>query len=232
MVAISIVNMSFLRAPTTKKKAARTRTSRGGISPGGSVAAQGMLGALGPPRRLDLPQLLVVAVIFLLSWEISIPSFPQAEDPSLGSCQSDSPGSAPSAPSIIELSRLSGEWTGTETLTSVGQCKLEGGSESLSYPVRVRWTVEGNVEISLPAWPGVYPYTFAGEIQPDLRLSLELATSAMCGGTAHPFTAHYSNIIQVNGDTLTLEMDATEVWCPGSCIFRRQYSIRKPLTTP
>ena len=135
---------------------------------------------------------------------------------------------------LIDLSRLSDEWTGTETLTSVGQCKLEGGSESLSYPVRMRWRVgdDGDVEISLPEWPGVYRYTFTGRAQSDLSVSLELATSAMCGGTAHPFTAHYSNIIQVDGDTLTLEMDATEVWCPGSYIFRRQYSIQKPLTLP
>jgi hypothetical protein len=78
----------------------------------------------------------------------------------------------------------------------------------------------------------MYPYTLTGTARPDLSVSLELATSAMCGGTAHSFTAHYSSISQVNGDTLTIEMDATEVWCPGSCIFRRQYSIQKSLTTP
>jgi len=92
----------------------------------------------------------------------------------------------------MELSTLSGVWTGLETLTRLGQCKLEGGSESLSYPVRMRWTVddEANVKISLSEWPGVYPYASAGRAQSDLSVSLDLATTAMCFGTTHPYTAH------------------------------------------
>jgi len=134
----------------------------------------------------------------------------------------------------MELTALSGVWTSVETVTSAGQCKLKGCSESLSYPVRMRWTAddERNVEISLPDWPGVYPYALTGKAQPDLSVSLELATSALCGGSAHPYTAHFASVIQVNGNTLALELEATEVWCPGSCIFRRQYSIEKSLTLP
>jgi len=78
----------------------------------------------------------------------------------------------------------------------------------------------------------VYPYASAGRAQSDLSVSLELATTAMCFGTTHPYTARYANVIQVNGNTLALELEATEVWCPGSCIFRRQYSIEKSFTTP
>jgi hypothetical protein len=134
----------------------------------------------------------------------------------------------------VDLPALSGLWTGQETLARLGECRLEGGSDSITNPVSMIWRVdeEGEVEIMLPAWPGVYPYTFAGEAQPDLSVSLELATSAMCSGYEHPYTAHYTNTIRANGNTLTLEVDAIEVWCPGSCIFRRLYSIQKPLPPP
>ena len=45
--------------------------------------------------------------------------------------------------------------------------------------------------------------------QSDLNVSLELATSAMCDGTAHRYKAHCANTIQVNGNTLALELEAT-----------------------
>jgi len=54
----------------------------------------------------------------------------------------------------------------------------------------------------------------------------------MCFGSEHPYTAHYSSTIQADVGTLRLEMDATEVWCPGYCIFGRQFSVHKPLSTP
>ena len=129
---------------------------------------------LGTPDDRARPRLLVLAPIFLLGCTISMPGLLQGSVSPQGPGQSDPSELEPVPPSDMELSALSGEWAGLETLTSLGQCKLEGGSESLSYPVSMRWTVddEGNVGISLPAWPGVYPYTFAGEAQPDLSVSL------------------------------------------------------------
>jgi len=77
-------------------------------------------------------------------------------------------------------------WTSLDPLTRVGQCRLEGGADSITNPVTMNWSVgdEGEVEVILPAWPGIYPYTFAGEVQPNLGVYLDLSTSAMCLGTA------------------------------------------------
>ena len=192
----------------------------------GGMVPQG--GSHGLPR----PVVLIAAAILLLACTITTPAFLQPQENSQGTAPSASDGGEP-GPSA-DLSDLSGTWAGQETLTRLGECKLEGGSDSVTNPVTMVWRIddEGQVEIILPAWPGVYPYTFAGKAQPDLSVSLELATSAMCSGYEHPYTAHYTGFVEVHGNTLALETDATEVWCPGSCIFRRLYSIQKPLPPP
>jgi len=134
----------------------------------------------------------------------------------------------------MELSELTGEWKGTDTLTSVGLCMLADGLRSVSNPVRMLWSVddEGQVEITLPDWPGTSPYTFTGKIQPNGSVALELASSAMCGGTEHNFTAYYADTIQVGDEGSALDMWAIEEWCPGICIFRRNYSLQQASQSP
>lgn len=136
-------------------------------------------------------------------------------------------------PISIQGSTLSGLWTGTETLTVQGTCRLEQG-DSVTNPVKMIWRVEaeGAVVVTLPEWPGVYPYTFEGQLQPDRSVSLELSTSAMCNGKQSPYSATYEGSIQTQGDMLILEMESTEVWCPGTCIFLRHYSVRKTGAEP
>ena len=191
----------------------------------GGTVQQG--GSHDPPR----PVVLVVAAALLFGCTIPIPESSRPQESPLGTDPSEP---APGTPADVEFSDLSGLWTGQETLTRLGECRLEGGSDSITNPVSMIWRVdeEGEVQVILPDWPGVYPYTFAGKAQSDLSVSIELATSAMCSGYEHPYTAHYAGSVEVKGNTLTLEMDATEVWCPGSCIFRRLYSIQKPLPPP
>jgi hypothetical protein len=136
-------------------------------------------------------------------------------------------------PVSIERTALSGIWLGTETLTAVGSCRLEQG-DTVTNPVKMLWSVDeaGQTTIALPDWPGVFPYTFAGEIQPDLSISLEFASKALCGGIESPYGASYDSAIQAQGSTLILDMESTEVWCPGTCIFVRHYSVRKTIGEP
>lgn len=136
-------------------------------------------------------------------------------------------------PILIERSTLSGTWTGAETLTAVGSCKFEQG-DSVTNPVKMLWRVdkEGEVIVTLPDWPGVYPYTFTGEIQPDLSVSLELSTSAMCSGEESPYSSTFDGVIRAEGNVLILDMEATEVWCPGTCVFLRHYSVKKTSDSP
>jgi hypothetical protein len=131
-------------------------------------------------------------------------------------------------PISIAPATLSGTWTGTETLTAVGSCKLEQGN-SVTNPVKMVWQVndQGEVVVILPNWPGVYPYTFEGNVQPDLSFSLDFSSSARCGGNESPYSATYESTMQAEGDTLKLDMESTEVWCPGTCVFLRHYSVHK-----
>ena len=186
----------------------------------------------GSSHGLPRPVVLIAASILLLACTIATPAFLQPQESPQGPATSALNGgeSGPTA----DLSDLSGPWTGQEALTRLGQCQLEGGSDSVTYPVTMIWRVddEGDVEITLADWPGVYPYTFAGKALPDLSVSLELATRAMCFGAEHAYTAHYVSTFQVSGGGLGLDMEATEVWCPGSCIFGRRFSVSKSLPTP
>lgn len=136
-------------------------------------------------------------------------------------------------PILMERSALSGVWTGTETLTTVGSCMLEQG-DSVTNPVKMLWRVseEGEVIVTLPDWPGVYPYTFKGEILPDLSVSLELSTSAMCSGEESPYSSTFDGVIRAEGEVLALDMEATEVWCPGTCVFLRHYTLQKSNASP
>jgi hypothetical protein len=133
----------------------------------------------------------------------------------------------------MDRSVLSGTWTGTETLTAVGSCRFEQG-DSVTNAVKMLWRVneEGEVIVTLPDWPGVYPYTFKGEIQSDLGVSLELSTSAQCNGEESPYSSTFDGVIRAEGDVLILDMEATEVWCPGTCVFLKHYTVQKSNASP
>jgi hypothetical protein len=85
----------------------------------------------------------------------------------------------------------------------------------------------GALDIELPDWRGAHPYSFSGEVQPDLDLSLELRSSASCNGSLHAFTALYVGSIQLEDGVPVLEMEAIEEWCPGTCIFHRYFVVRQ-----
>ena len=134
----------------------------------------------------------------------------------------------PLMPANVELSQLEGEWTGLHTLTAEGACSL-GASNSATSPVSMWWEVNqsGAVEIKIEDWPG-FPYTFVGQVKPDMNVSLELSTEAMCSGNMVLYTANFSGIVQQEDNTLKLDIEALEVWCPPDCVFRRQFSISHP----
>jgi hypothetical protein len=134
---------------------------------------------------------------------------------------------------LVQRSNLSGTWSGTETLTAIGSCILQG-EDSITKAVRMQWQVDddGSVNITLPEWPGVYPYTFKGQISPELDLSAELASKAKCSGIERPFSATYESAIQVEGGLIKIDMQATEVWCPGTCIFTRQFVVQRAMPGP
>lgn len=133
----------------------------------------------------------------------------------------------------IDLSTLSGTWTGTDTLTVAGSCLLSNQLDPrrVSSPVHMTWEVdpEGQATITLPDWPGVHPYTFKGVIGSDLSVDLSLSSSSLCSGNAHAYSARHVGVIQIDGKRLTLVTEAIEAWCPPSCLFSRRYDISRPL---
>ena len=124
---------------------------------------------------------------------------------------------------------VTGTWTGTDTLSGGGKCKLAGGVDSVTNPVRMVWTVheDGDVTILLPDWPGVYPYSFYGKVNPDLSVELVLTTSALCNTTQHSFSVGFESQIQQDGDGYRLELVGDETWCPLLCTFQRRYEVGK-----
>jgi hypothetical protein len=135
-------------------------------------------------------------------------------------------------PRTVRLSALSGRWTGKDTLIVAGTCMLSGGPEpvnEVTNTVNMLWEVEdsGETSVRIATWPGAFPYTFTGHVDQDLTVHLALSTTAGCGSGVHEYTANYEGVIEVVGHLADVNLRATEVWCPGSCVFDRVYSIHK-----
>ena len=133
-------------------------------------------------------------------------------------------GENPSAPKI-ELSTLSGDWTGTETILQAGQCTISGG-DSISVPITLVWVVDsdGNVNVQNPQRGNE---SWSGKVEPNLNISLEKSFPVNCSGTVRNVTSSYNGTIEQESGNFTVNMEAIEDWCPPQCIFRVRYSLLK-----
>jgi len=196
-------------------------------------AANDSGGCLPSPGRLASAGL-AASLLVVLSCAFVPPAFgPSADLVATPPSPTPSVLTTPS-PTPVDLTALSGEWQGTEKLSVAGACQLLGGLGFVERPVTMDWVVnkEGEVRIQINDWQGVYPYTFTGTVRPDQSISLRLGTSASCNGVETPYHAQYEGVIMYPGPLPELMIHAYEEWCPGSCLFRRRFTIHQSATEP
>jgi hypothetical protein len=66
---------------------------------------------------------------------------------------------------------------------------------------------------------------WSGTIGADLSASLEKTFRVTCSGEPRTDTVSYSGQIKQEDGVFSLEVEATETWCPPNCVFRTVYSI-------
>ena len=130
------------------------------------------------------------------------------------------PTAAPSPTSGVDLSRLSGTWTGTVTIFQVGECTHT--SEGKPRELTLEWTVtvDGQVEIV-----ETEKKHWQGRVDAELGVSLVKTFQVTCSGEPRTGIAAYQGQIVEENAGYRLELEAIEDWCPPTCRFRLVYAV-------
>jgi hypothetical protein len=132
-------------------------------------------------------------------------------------------------PDLPSFMILNGTWEGTQSITSIGACYYDGPE---SVPVVMVWRVniDGTIEIieSFPDHPEeINVADWSGYVDDDMNITLQrLQDDFTCEGVPQTVIGEYTPVVERQGDSLHLDMEADEAWCPAKeCIFRVQYSV-------
>ncbi len=133
---------------------------------------------------------------------------------------SSGPAAVPSPSPTPGLSRLSGDWSGTLTVTPTGSCPAPAASH-----VTMLWAVtdQGDVAIQeggTAAW--------FGSVNPALQVDLSKLGNVLCGQNARAVTARYVGTIRQEGSTYRLDTQSNETWCTEECTYRLAYTLSRP----
>lgn len=119
---------------------------------------------------------------------------------------------------------VDGIWEGTKTITRAGSCSI-GSHQSVTDSVELILHVDstGNIEFQ------EREYLWTGSVDSSLKITLtKRALDFPCRRGRRIFSTDYAGVIEQEDGTTTLELEATESWCPlQGCMFRVHYSLSK-----
>ena len=146
----------------------------------------------------------------------------------LASCGAESPTVAtstrpvPNVPPRPGLSRLSGVWTGTLTVTQIGQCRVADTPQ----PTRMEWTVTDTGELMIRQEMSKIVWS-DGRVAEDGSITVTKTGSCVSAGISRPYTATHAGSFREHLSGKTASFNATEVWCFPQCEFAAAYELTK-----
>ncbi len=119
---------------------------------------------------------------------------------------------------------VDGIWEGTRTTTRAASCSV-GGHQSVTDSVRLILHVDstGNIEFQ------ERDVLWTGSVDSSLEITLtKRQLDFACRRGRRTILTDYAGVIEQEDGTNTLELEATESWCPlQGCVFRVHYSLSK-----
>jgi len=153
----------------------------------------------------------------------------------LCSCSEDNPVNNNADEEDQGLSWLSGDWSGTLTITRIGDCTIAGEDSTISdITLELLVSKGGDVTINEIAFPSEWTgyvldnleYMFYKTVTWERGVNMGAES---CSDSIVVATATYQGVIEQGDNSIyTINMTGTENWCPvDNCSYRLHYQISK-----
>ena len=120
------------------------------------------------------------------------------------------------AADTVDFTKLSGTWSGTETLYQKGQCSVGGrgrrhDSSQIRFALDV--AVDGSFTLAYEP-PGPDPQLALGRFNPDLSFTLAMPARAECQGVPREYRIDFVGKVILAKGRVKLKMEGLDNLCP------------------